>query len=251
MRKLLNVLRSERKNKISGGIYNKMQVDFAFNSNHIEGSRLTHEQTRYIYETKTIGADNVPVNDIIETVNHFRCFDYVLDTVSELITEDYIKCLHKTLKNGIMEDSDEIVVGDYKKFPNEVGGMITVMPDKVPDKIRQLLADTDPKMSLYSIISFHAEFERIHPFFDGNGRVGRLIMFKQCLENEIVPFFVDEFYKMFYYKGLQEWQEKDKKERLIDTCLALQDDTKQALDFFGIDYDHTKLKCRDVLNQSR
>lgn len=225
-----------------------MQIDFAYNSNHIEGSKLSYDQTRYIYETRTIDAKNTPVNDIIETVNHFRCFDYVLDTLSEPLTEEYIKRLHKMLKSGVLGDEDFIVIGDYKSEANIVGEIKTTAPDEVADQMKRLLDGYYGKqMSFYDIVSFHAEYERIHPFYDGNGRTGRLIMLKQCLENNIVPFNIDEHHKMYYYMGLKEWQTEEKKNRLIDVFLSTQDDMKLILDYFHIDYDHTELTCRDVL----
>lgn len=225
-----------------------MQIDFAYNSNHIEGSKLSYDQTRYIYETRTIDAKNTPVNDIIETVNHFRCFDYVLDTLSEPLTEEYIKRLHKMLKSGVLGDEDFIVIGDYKSEANIVGEIKTTAPNEVADQMKRLLDGYYGKqMSFYDIVSFHAEYERIHPFYDGNGRTGRLIMLKQCLENNIVPFNIDEHHKMYYYMGLKEWQTEEKKNRLIDVFLSTQDDMKLILDYFHIDYDHTELTCRDVL----
>lgn len=217
-RKLLPILLSEKCIKIKGSIYNRTQVDFAYNSNHIEGSRLTHDQTRYIYETHTIDG-TVPFNDVFETVNHFRCFDYILDTVSEPITEDYMKQLHRMLKNGIMQDNEDYAVaGDYKKYPNEVGEMQTALPEDVSCLVQNLLQKyTDkPSLDLYDIAEFHAEFEKIHPFYDGNGRIGRLIMLKQCLANNIVPFFITDNIKYFYYYGLKEWQIEEK--RIV--CLA-------------------------------
>lgn len=225
-----------------------MQIDFAYNSNHIEGSKLSYDQTRYIYETRTIDAKNTPVNDIIETVNHFRCFDYVLDTLSEPLTEEYIKRLHKMLKSGVLGDEDFIVIGDYKSEANIVGEIKTTAPNEVADQMKRLLDGYYGKqVSFYDIVSFHAEYERIHPFYDGNGRTGRLIMLKQCLENNIVPFNIDEHHKMYYYMGLKEWQTEEKKNRLIDVFLSTQDDMKLILDYFHIDYDHTELTCRDVL----
>ena len=205
-RELLPVLLSEKSRKIKGSIYNRMQVDFAYNSNHIEGSRLTHDQTRYIYETRTIDG-TVPVNDVFEAANHFRCFDYILDTVNEPITEDYIKQLHRMLKNGVMDDDEDYaVVSDYKKYPNEVGEIETVPPEKVSDHVQDLLGryNDKPALDLYDIADFHVRFERIHPFYDGNGRIGRLLMLKQCLANSIVPFFINEDVKHFYYVGLKE-----------------------------------------------
>lgn len=248
MKTLSEKLICEKKSRYHGGIYHKLQIDFAYNSNHIEGSQLSYDQTRYIYETRTIDAKNTPVNDIIETVNHFRCFDYVLDTLSEPLTEEYIRNLHKMLKSGVLADEDFMVIGDYKTEPNIVGETETAAPDEVAEQMKTLLDEYYGKqMSFYDIVSFHAEYEKIHPFYDGNGRTGRLIMLKQCLENNIVPFNIDERHKMYYYMGLKEWQTEDKKNRLIDVFLSAQDDMKVILDYFHIDYDHTELTCRDVI----
>lgn len=248
MKTLSEKLICEKKAKYHGGIYHQLQIDFAYNSNHIEGSKLSYDQTRYIYETKTIDAQNTPVNDIIETVNHFRCFDYVLDTLSEPLTEAYIKHLHKMLKSGVLADEDFIVIGDYKTEANIVGEIQTASPNEVAEQMKKLLDRYHGKqMSFYDIVRFHAEYEKIHPFYDGNGRTGRLLILKQCLENNIVPFNIDEHHKMYYYMGLKEWQTQEKKNRLIDVFLSAQDDMKAVLDYFSIDYDHTELTCRDVL----
>lgn len=247
-RELLPLLMLEKNNKISGGIYHKMQIDFAYNSNHIEGSHLSHEQTRYIFETHTVDGF-IYVNDIFETSNHFKCFDYILETVAEPLTEDYIKNLHRMLKNGIMiEKNSDMIIGDYKKFPNEVGQITTAMPEDVHNLICELLSKYNNKSSvdLYDIAEFHAEFEKIHPFYDGNGRVGRLIMLKMCLENNIVPFFINEENKYFYYKGLKEWQVDEKPLRLLDVFLSMQDDMKAILDYFRIDYDKTDISSREI-----
>ena len=250
-RELLPVLLSEKSRKIKGSIYNRMQVDFAYNSNHIEGSRLTHDQTRYIYETRTIDG-TVPVNDVFEAANHFRCFDYILDTVNEPITEEYIKQLHRMLKNGVMEDdTDYAVIGDYKKYPNEVGEIETALPEDVSGLVQNLLRkyESKPSLDLYDVAEFHATFEKIHPFYDGNGRIGRLLMLKQCLANSIVPFFINEDVKHFYYVGLKEWQSDEKKERLIDVFLSMQDDMKAILDYFRIGYDKSELTAREVISK--
>ena len=244
-RELLPVLLSEKSRKIKGSIYNRMQVDFAYNSNHIEGSRLTHDQTRYIYETRTIDG-TVPVNDVFEAANHF------LDTVNEPITEEYIKQLHRMLKNGVMEDdTDYAVIGDYKKYPNEVGEIETAPPEEVSDHIQDLLGRYNDKLALdlYDIADFHVAFERIHPFYDGNGRIGRLLMLKQCLANGIVPFFINEEIKHFYYVGLKEWQLEEKRNRLLDVCLTMQDDMKAILDYFRIGYDKTEFTARELINK--
>lgn len=236
---LLEVLRAEKASKISGGIYHKIQVELTYNSNHIEGSKLTHDQTRYIYETNTIGFTDSKINvdDIVETANHFKCIDMVIDKAPKPLSETFIKQLHMVLKNGTSDSrKDWFAVGDYKKYPNEVGGKITTPPEEVNDKIKALISaynKTDNK-SFDDLISFHYEFERIHPFQDGNGRIGRLILFKECLKHNIVPFIIDENLKMFYYRGLSEWQ--NEKGYLIDTCLTAQDKFKKYLDYFRIPY---------------
>lgn len=248
-RNVLNVLLNEKKRGISGGLYHRLQVDFAYNSNHIEGSRLTHDQTRYIFETKTING-TARVNDVLEAANHFRCFDFVLDTVNEPLTEEYIKKLHRILKNGLIEgDFDDVVVGDYKKYPNEVGQLETVHPKDVHSHMERLLLEFSAKNSvnLYDVAEFHVKFEKIHPFYDGNGRVGRLIIFKMCLMNDIVPFFISDESKMFYYMGLKEWQTAEKAERLLDVFLSMQDDMKCILDYFEIDFDRTDIRARDLI----
>jgi len=252
-RELLQTLVFEKQNKIKGGIYHRMQIDFAYNSNHIEGSRLTHDQTRYIYETHTIDG-TAPVNDVFEAANHFKCFDYVLDTVSESITEEYIKELHRILKNGLMIDNDDYsVIGDYKKYPNEVGQIKTASPKDVSVLVQDLLRKytNKSKIDLYDVAEFHAAFEKIHPFYDGNGRVGRLIMLKQCLVNNIVPFFIDDNIKYFYYFGLKEWQLDGKKNRLLDVFLSMQDDMKAILDYFRIDYNKTDLTANQLIAEHK
>lgn len=250
---LLDTLISEKNRGYKGGIYHKLQIDFAYNSNHIEGSCLTHDQTRYIFETKTIGVDKenvIRVNDIIETVNHFKCFDFVLETIAEPITEKYIKVLHKTLKTGVIDN--EAVIGEYKREANIVGELMTAAPEEVSKQMPILLSEyCKQKLSLYDVAAFHVEFERIHPFYDGNGRVGRLLMFKQCLKSNIVPFLIDEFHKMFYYMGLKEWQMEKKNERLINVFLSSQDYIKELMDYFKIDYDHTNVTYKDVIMQSK
>lgn len=251
-RTVLNTLLHEKKRKISGGFYHKMQVDFAYSSNHIEGSRLTHDQTRYIFETHTV--DGVAhVDDIIETANHFKCFDYILDTIQEPITEEYIKHLHQLLKNGLPvdDDEDDVVIGDYKKYPNEVGQIQTVHPKEVHSHMAELVHDFAERQAidLYDVTEFHARFEKIHPFYDGNGRVGRLLSLKMCLANGIVPFFINDDSKMFYYMGLKEWQVDDKKERLLDVFLSMQDDMKRILDYFEIVYDKSEVRARDLIQK--
>ena len=238
-RTLLEVLKAEKASKKKGGIYHKIQVELTYNSNHIEGSKLTHDQTRYIFETNTIGITDSAVNidDIVETANHFKCIDTVIDNAAKPLSETFIKQLHLTLKNGTSDSrKDWFVVGDYKKYPNEVGGKITVLPEKVPESIKLLISEYNKikDKTFNDIIRFHYEFECIHPFQDGNGRIGRLILFKECLKNNIVPFIIDENLKMFYYRGLNEW--KSEKGYLIDTCLTAQDKFKKYLEYFRIPY---------------
>lgn len=236
---LLDILQNEKKNKYSGGIYHKTQIDLTYNSNHIEGSRLTHDQTRYIFETNTIGVENevLNVDDVIETANHFRCIDMIINNAKAVLTEKLIKELHLILKNGTSDSrKDWFSVGDYKKMPNEVGGMDTALPEEVADRMKVLLTEYNAKgkKTLEDVLEFHVKFERIHPFQDGNGRVGRLIMFKECLKYNIVPFIIEDNLKMFYYRGLKEWN--DEKGYLTDTCLTAQDRYKCYLDYFRIGY---------------
>ena len=236
---LLDILQEQKKNSYSGGIYHKTQIDLTYNSNHIEGSRLTHDQTRYIFETNTIGVEKevLNVDDVIETANHFRCIDMIIENAMVVLTEKFIKELHLTLKSGTSDSRKEwFSVGEYKKFPNEVGGMNTALPEEVPNKMKALLTQYNKKekKTFEDILAFHVEFERIHPFQDGNGRVGRLIMFKECLKYNIVPFIIEDNLKMFYYRGLQEWN--NEKGYLTDTCLMAQDKYKAYLDYFRIDY---------------
>lgn len=237
---LLDILQEQKASKYSGGIYHKTQIDLTYNSNHIEGSRLTHEQTRYIFETNTIGVENEALNvdDVIETVNHFRCIDMIIDHAKAALTEKFIKELHLTLKSGTSDSGkDWFAVGDYKKMPNEVGGMDTALPEEVAGKMKALLTEYNVKeeKTFEDILDFHVKFERIHPFQDGNGRVGRLIMFRECLKYNIVPFIIEDNLKMFYYRGLMEWD--NEKGYLTDTCLAAQDKYKAYLDYFRIPYE--------------
>lgn len=236
---LLDILQKEKANKYSGGIYHKTQIDLTYNSNHIEGSRLTHDQTRYIFETNTVGVENevLNVDDVIETVNHFRCIDMIIDQAKAKLTEKFIKRLHSILKTGTSDSrKDWFAVGNYKKMPNEVGGMETALPEEVDNKMKAILTEYNSKenKTLEDILEFHVKFERIHPFQDGNGRVGRLIMFKECLSCDIVPFIIDENLKLFYYRGLKEWN--NEKGYLMDTCLTAQDKYKAYLDYFRIAY---------------
>lgn len=235
---LLDILREEKKQKLSGGIYHKIQIDLTYNSNHIEGSKLTHDQTQYIFETNTIGFDcqALNVDDIIETTNHFRCIDMVIEQASNKLSEKFIKQLHSTLKQGTSDSQKEwFAVGEYKKLPNEVGGQNTTLPENVADDVKKLLASYNKKTTIgfEDIVEFHVAFERIHPFQDGNGRVGRLILLKECLKYNIVPFIIDNDLKYFYYRGLKEWQ--NEKGYLLDTCLAAQDKMKAYLAYFKID----------------
>lgn len=236
---LLAILQEEKASKYSGGIYHKTQIDLTYNSNHMEGSRLTHDQTRFIFETNTIGIENevLNVDDIIETTNHFRCIDMIIDHVKTELNEKFIKELHFILKSGTSDSKkDWFAVGDYKKFPNEVGNMKTPLPEDVDNLMKDLLKEYNSKKekTFEDILDFHVQFERIHPFQDGNGRVGRLIMFKECLKYNIVPFIIEDNLKMFYYRGLKEWN--NERGYLVDTCLAAQDRYKACLDYFRINY---------------
>lgn len=237
---LLDVLKAEKAAKLSGGIYHKIQIELTYNSNHIEGSRLTHDQTRYIFETNTIGLEGaaVKVDDIVETANHFKCIDLVIENAKKPITEAFIKELHRTLKNGTTDARQEwFAVGDYKRRPNTVGDLETTQPEEVAVKMKKLLAEYNTKQekSFDELLDFHYRFERIHPFQDGNGRIGRLLLFKDCLKYNIVPFIIGEDLKLFYYRGLKEWA--NERGYLRDTCLAAQDQFKRYLDYFHIKYE--------------
>lgn len=235
---LLEVLKAEKNARLHGGIYHKIQIELTYNSNHIEGSMLSHEQTRYIFETNTIGMnDIIKVDDIVETSNHFKCIDMVIDNAACILKENFIKQLHTVLKSGTSDSrKDWFVVGGYKKMPNEVGGQETCVPEQVSSKMKRLLSQysTKKEHTFDELLDFHYQFESIHPFQDGNGRVGRLLLFKECLRNNIVPFIIDDKMKMFYYRGLHEWQSE--KGYLRDTCLAAQDKFKQYLDYFRVPY---------------
>lgn len=235
---LLEVLKAEKNAGLHGGIYHKIQIELTYNSNHIEGSMLSHEQTRYIFETNTIGMnDIIKVDDIVETSNHFKCIDMVIDNAACILKENFIKQLHTVLKSGTSDSrKDWFVVGGYKKMPNEVGGQETCVPEQVSSKMKRLLSqyNTKKEHTFDELLDFHYQFESIHPFQDGNGRVGRLLLFKECLRNNIVPFIIDDKMKMFYYRGLHEWQSE--KGYLRDTCLAAQDKFKQYLDYFRVPY---------------
>lgn len=237
--RLLDILKEQKAGKYSGGIYHKTQIELTYHSNRIEGNDLSYKQTRDTFETNTIGVENeiLNVDDVIETVNHFRCVDLIIDHAKAALTEKIIKELHLILKNGTSDSRKEwFAVGDYKKLPNEVGGMETVLPEEVADQMKALLVEYNGKKDkkLEDILDFHVKFERIHPFQDGNGRVGRLIMFKECLKYNIVPFIIEDHLKVFYYRGLKEWNHQ--KGYLMDTCLTAQDQYKAYLDYFRIAY---------------
>lgn len=237
---LLQALKEQKDGKVKGGIYHRVQIELTYNSNHIEGSKLSKDQTRMIFETHTIApveGSAVKVDDIIETVNHFRCVDYIIDHANDPLTEGLVKQLHRILKTGTVDSTrDWFTVGDYKRLPNEVGGIETSAPEDVAGDMRALLAwySSQKKKDEECVIGFHQRFEVIHPFQDGNGRVGRLIMFKECLANNIVPFIIDEDLRFFYYRGLREWPHI--KGYLLDTCLTAQDNFKDLLDYFRIKY---------------
>ncbi len=235
---LLNTLKVQKDMKMSGGIYHRTQIELTYNSNHIEGSKLTKDQTRYIFETNTIGITekSINVDDIIETTNHFKCIDLIIDKAKSRLSESFIKELHYLLKSSTSDSrKDWFMVGEYKKLPNEVGGNETTIPENVANEIKELLSEYYSKKNkkIEDIIDFHYKFECIHPFQDGNGRVGRLLMFKECLANNIIPFIIDEDLKLFYYRGLQNWP--NIKEYLLDTCLTAQDNYINTLRYFRID----------------
>ena len=236
---LLTVLKEQKASRLKGGIYHRTQIDLTYNSNHIEGSRLTHEQTRFIFETNTVGVENsaIRVDDIIETTNHFRCIDFIINNAEMRLNESFIKKLHALLKSGTSDsDKDWFAVGEYKRLPNEVGGNETTAPEDVLRAMQTLLKEYNSikKKSFEDIIDFHQRFEAIHPFQDGNGRVGRLIMFKECLANGFVPFIITDELKYFYYRGLQQWNSV--RGYLLDTCLTAQDNYKDLLNYFKIKY---------------
>ena len=237
---LLTVLRDEMQSGRKGGIYHHIQIEMTYNSNHIEGSCLSHEATRYIFETNTIGITKdkaINVDDVIETVNHFRCIDMVIRNAEKTLSETMIKKLHLILKSGTRDSNKSwFKVGDYKKIPNEVGGIETTEPENVASELKALLKEHNekPEKTFDDLLDFHVRFERIHPFQDGNGRVGRLILFKECLKNNIVPFIITDEIKMFYYRGLQQWN--NERGYLRDTCLTAQDQMKETLNYFRIPY---------------
>ena len=236
---LLVVLKEQKESRLKGGIYHRTQIDLTYNSNHMEGSCLTHEQTRFIFETNTVGMENgaIRVDDIIETTNHFRCIDFIIDNAEAHLTEGFIKSLHALLKSSTTDSNKEwFAVGEYKRLPNEVGGNETTAPEDVKQAMQTLLKEYNAvkTKSIEDIIDFHQRFEAIHPFQDGNGRVGRLIMFKECLANGFVPFIITDELKFFYYRGLQQWNSV--RGYLLDTCLTAQDNYKDLLNYFRIKY---------------
>jgi len=237
--KLLCILKEQKEMGLKGGIYHKVQIELTYNSNHIEGSTLSEEQTRFIFETKTATIENgaIKIDDLIETANHFKCVDYIIDNAQKPITETMIKKFHFILKNGTTDSTKSwFKVGDYKKLPNEVGGETTCSPENVKSELSSLISlyNNKAQKTFEDILDFHKKFEKIHPFQDGNGRVGRLIMFKECLANNIVPFIIDETHKLYYYRGLKEWD--NEKGYLTDTCLSCQDKFRAWLDYFKIEY---------------
>ena len=236
---LLTRLREEKESRLKGGIYHRTQIDLTYNSNHIEGSLLTMEQTRYIFETNTLGitTEDTRVDDIIETINHFRCIDYIIDHANDKITEAHIKQLHLMLKTNTSDSLKEwFAVGNYKRLANEVGGEETTKPEEVHQRMKELLVDyySIKRVEFDDILDFHVRLERIHPFQDGNGRIGRLLMFWQCLGNDMVPFIITEKLRLFYYRGIQNWGHING--FLRDTCLAAQDEYKKQLEYFRIKF---------------
>lgn len=235
---VLEVLREQKNMKLKGNLYHNTQITFAYNTNHIEGSKLTQDQTRYIYETNTLIAEKdsiTDIDDVLETVNHFKLVDYMLDVADEKLTEDMIKEFHKILKEGTSDSRKEwFNVGEYKKLPNEAGNMKTTEPKNVVGDMNKLIEwyNSLEKITIKEIIEFHSKFEKIHPFQDGNGRVGRIIMFKECLKNNIVPFIILDKDKLFYYRGLNQYQNRKERGYLIDTCLNAQDQYINTIEYF-------------------
>jgi Fic family protein/DNA-binding Xre family transcriptional regulator len=232
---ILKRLREEMEGNVSGGLYHETQIKLTYNSNHMEGSKLSEEQTRYIFETETIGLlpSDVHIDDVIETHNHFRCVDYVIENASEELSEEFILTLQRYLKDGT-EHAKKYGAGSYKSFPNVVGGMETVEPCEVKNEMKKLIAwyNSIKRVTFEDIVEFHYRFETIHPFQDGNGRIGRLIAFKQCLNNNFIPFYIDDRNKWFYYRGLREW--KEERNFLIETCRFGQDQYKRLLNYFNV-----------------
>jgi len=235
---LLNILREQKEMKLKGNLYHNTQIIFAYNTNHIEGSKLTEDQTRYIFETNTIlfeGETIASVDDILETANHFKLVDYMLDKAEENLTEDMIKEFHRLLKEGTADSRKEwFKVGDYKQVVNEAGSTKTTLPKYVQRDMTKLMDwyNSLSKITIKEIIEFHARFEKIHPFQDGNGRVGRIIIFKECLKNNIIPFIILDKDKLFYYRGLKEYQNGGEKGYLIDTCLNAQDQYMKLVEYY-------------------
>lgn len=233
--RILKTLQTEMQLKVSGGLYHETQIKLTYNSNHIEGSKLTEEQTRYIFETKTVGelSSDVKIDDILETNNHFRCIDYVIEKANDKLSEEYILTLQKILKEGT-EHAKTYGAGRYKLLPDTVGGIATTEPAKVETEMKKLISwyNSLKKVTFEDIVEFHYRFELIHPFQDGNGRIGRLIAFKQCLDSNVIPFYIDDGNKWFYYRGLREWNSD--KNCLIETCRFGQDQYKSLLKYFGI-----------------
>lgn len=235
---ILDILREQKNMKLKGNLYHNTQISFAYNTNHIEGSKLTEDQTRYIYETNTLLASKdtiIGIDDILETANHFKLVDYMLDIADKKLTEKMIKEFHKILKEGTSDSIKEwFIVGDYKKLPNEVGGLKTTEPKNVERDMKKLLEwyNSINQITIKEIIEFHVKFEKIHPFQDGNGRIGRIIAFKECLKNNIVPFIILDNEKLFYYRGLNEYQSNKEKGYLIDTCLNAQDQYIEMIKYY-------------------
>lgn len=235
---ILEVLREQKNMKLKGNLYHNTQITFAYNTNHIEGSKLTEDQTRYIYETNTLIAEKdsiTDLDDVLETANHFKLVDYMLDIANKKLTEEIIKEFHEILKEGTSDSrKDWFVVGNYKKLPNEVGGLKTTDPKNVERDMKKLIEwyNSLKQVTINEIIEFHAKFEKIHPFQDGNGRVGRIIMFKECLKNNIIPFIILDKDKLFYYRGLNQYQSNKEKGYLIDTCLNAQNQYINILKYF-------------------
>ena len=235
---ILDILREQKNMKLKGNLYHNTQISFAYNTNHIEGSKLTEDQTRYIYETNTLLASKdtiIGIDDILETANHFKLVDYMLDIADKKLTEKMIKDFHKILKEGTSDSIKEwFIVGDYKKLPNEVGSLKTTEPKNVERDMKKLLEwyNSINQITIKDIIEFHAKFEKIHPFQDGNGRIGRIIAFKECLKNNIVPFIILDNEKLFYYRGLNEYQSNKEKGYLIDTCLNAQDQYIEMIKYY-------------------
>lgn len=237
MKRILEILKEQRDMGLKGNLYHVTQIHFAYNTNHIEGNSLTEEQTRYIFETNTLfvedGQSETKVDDIIETANHFKLVDYMLDIADEDLSEAMIKEFHKILKTGTSDERKKwFNVGEYKTLENEVGGKNTTSPNDVSKEISKLLNWYNglKNVTIEDIIEFHCKFERIHPFQDGNGRVGRIIMFKECLKNNIIPFIILDKNKAFYYRGLSEYEKEIEKGYLVDTCLDAQDYYKAMID---------------------